>query len=50
MKPNKKNLVVTLDEDMHHRLKVYCAEQKITIKEFIERIIIQETKKEKERN
>lgn len=41
--PNgEKNLVVSIDEDLHHKLKIYCAEQKITIKDLIMKLIIQE--------
>lgn len=35
MKEGKTNLVVTLDTELHHNLKVYCAEQRITIKQLI---------------
>ena len=45
MTEGKKNLVVTIDEQLHQRLKVYCAEQKISIKDMIIKLINEELKR-----
>lgn len=42
MAEGKKNLVVTIDEELHQRLKVHCAEQKTSIKDMIVRLINEE--------
>lgn len=47
MEEGKKNLVVTIDEELHQRLKVYCAEQKISIKDMIVRLINAELEQNK---
>ena len=52
MTEGKKNLVVNIDEELHHRLKVYCVEQKTSIKEMIVKLIskeLEEAKSVKER-
>ncbi len=52
MAEGKKNLVVTIDEELHQRLKVHCVEQKTSIKEMIVRLItkeLEEAEKAKER-
>lgn len=38
----KKNLVVTIDEELHHRLKLHCVEQKTSLKEMIVSLISKE--------
>lgn len=43
----KKNLVVTIDEELHQRLKVYCVEQKISIKDMIVKLINKELEQNK---
>ena len=48
----KKNLVVTIDEELHQRLKVHCVEQKTSLKEMIIRLIskeLEEAERAKER-
>ena len=48
----KKNLVVSIDEELHQRLKMHCVEQKTSLKEMIIRLIskeLEETEKTKER-
>lgn len=52
MEEGKKNLVVSIDEELHQRLKVHCVEQKISLKEMIVRLIskeLEESEKTKER-
>lgn len=49
MADGKKNLVVTIDEELHQRLKVHCVEQKTSIKEMIIRLISKELEEAKER-
>lgn len=44
MVDGKKNLVVTIDEELHQRLKVHCVEQKTSLKEMIVRLISKELK------
>lgn len=38
----KKNLVVSIDEELHQRLKVHCVEQKTSLKETIIKLISKE--------
>lgn len=45
----KKNLVVTIDEKLHQRLKVYCAEQNTTIKDLIIMLINNELEQNKKK-
>ena len=45
----KKNLVVSIDEELHQRLKVYCVEEKTSIKEMIIKLISKELEEAKER-
>lgn len=47
MEDGKKNLVVTIDEELHQRLKVHCAEQKISIKDMIVKLINEELEQRK---
>lgn len=47
MEESKKNLVVNIDEELHQKLKIYCAEQKISIKELIIRLIKKELQERK---
>lgn len=52
MVEGKKNLVVTIDEELHQRLKVHCVEQKTSLKEMIIRLIskeLEEAERAKER-
>lgn len=49
MTEGKKNLVVTIDEKLHQRLKVYCAEQKTSIKDMIIRLINEELEQGKQK-
>lgn len=42
MAEGKKNLVVSIDEELHQRLKVYCVEQKTSLKEMVVRLISKE--------
>lgn len=49
MADGKKNLVVSIDEELHQRLKVYCVEEKTSIKETIIRLITEELKRAGER-
>lgn len=52
MVEGKKNLVVTIDEELHQRLKIHCVEQKTSIKEMIVSLIskeLEEAEKTKER-
>ncbi len=49
MAKGEKNLVVSIDEDLHHKLKVYCAEQKITIKDLIMKLIVREIEQSQKR-
>lgn len=52
MAEGKKNLVVSIDEELHQRLKMHCVEQKTSLKEMIIRLIskeLEETEKTKER-
>lgn len=46
---NNKNLVVRINDDLHKQLKVYCAEKKISIRDFITNLITNELKKTDER-
>lgn len=43
----KKNLVVTIDEELHQRLKIHCAEQKTSIKDMIVKLINEELEQRK---
>ena len=45
----KKNLVVTIDEDLHQKFKIYCTEQKMSLKEMIIKLISTELKEANER-
>lgn len=45
----KKNLVVSIDEELHQQLKIHCAKEKTSIKEMIIRLITKELEKTKER-
>ena len=49
MVEGKKNLVVTIDEELHQRLKVHCAEQKTSIKDMIVRLINEELKQNRQK-
>ena len=52
MAEGKKNLVVTIDEELHQRLKVHCVEQKTSLNERILRLIskeLEEAERAKER-
>lgn len=49
MTEGKKNLVVTIDEDLHQKFKIHCTEQKTSIKEMIIRLISRELEEAKER-
>ena len=49
MLDGQKNLVVSIDEDLHQKLKVYCAEEKTSIKEMVSRLIVEELKRVGER-
>lgn len=52
MEEGKKNLVVSIDEELHQRLKVHCVEQKTSLKEMIVRLIskeLEEAERAKER-
>lgn len=49
MSEGKKNLVVTIDEDLHQQFKIYCTEQKTSLKEMIIKLISAELKEAKER-
>lgn len=42
MANGKKNLVVSIDEELHQRLKLHCVEQKTSLKEMIIRLISKE--------
>ncbi len=48
MTEGKKNLVVSIDEELHQRLKVYCVEKKTSIKEMIIKLISKELEEAKE--
>ena len=48
MAEGKKNLVVTIDEELHQKFKVYCTEQRITIKEMVIKLILKELEEAKE--
>lgn len=50
MEEGKKNLVVTIDEDLHQEFKIHCTRQKISIKGMIIKLICEELEKSKERN
>lgn len=51
MKEGKKNLVVTIDEDLHLKFKIHCTEQKTSIKEMIIKLISNElNNQQKERS
>ena len=50
MTEGKKNLVVSIDEELHQRLKVYCVKQKTSIKEMIIKLISVELEKTEEGN
>ncbi len=47
MTDGKKNLVVTIDEELHQRLKVHCVEQKTSIKDMIIKLISEELEQDK---
>lgn len=49
MKKGKRNLVVTIDEELHHQFKVHCAEQKESIKDTIIRLINEELERGKQK-
>lgn len=49
MPEGKKNLVVTIDEELHQRLKVHCAEQKTSIKDTIVKLINEELERGKQK-
>lgn len=49
MAEGKKNLVVNIDEELHQRLKIYCVEQKASIKEIVIKIISEKLDQEQER-
>lgn len=49
MAEGKKNLVVTIDEELHQRLKIHCAEQKTSIKNTIVRLINEELEQDKQK-
>ena len=49
MSKGKKNLVVTIDEELHQQLKIHCAEQKTSIKDMIARLINEELKQNKQK-
>lgn len=36
---NNKRITIEVPEDMFYKIKVYCAEQKISIKDFLTNII-----------
>lgn len=42
MAEGKKNLVVSIDEELHQQLKVHCVEQKTSLKEMIIKLISKE--------
>ena len=48
MKDGKRNLVVTIDEDLHYKFKVHCTKKKISIKDMIVKLLLEEIEKEKE--
>ena len=48
MTEGKKNLVVSIDEELHQRVKMHCVEQKTSLKEMIIRLISEELEKTKE--
>ena len=45
----KKNLVVSIDEELHQKLIIYCVKEKSSIKEMIIKLITKELEKENER-
>lgn len=49
MAEGKKNLVVTIDEELHQRLKVHCVEQKTSIKDMIVKLINKELEQGKQK-
>lgn len=49
MAEGKKNLVVTIDEELHQKLKIHCAEQKISIKDMIIKLINEELERSKQK-
>lgn len=49
MLEGKKNLVVSIDEDLHQKLKIYCAEEKTSIKAMVSRLIVEELERVEER-
>ena len=49
MKEGKKNLVVTIDAELHQRIKVHCAEHGISIKGMLIRLINEELEKDKQK-
>lgn len=49
MTEGKKNLVVSIDEELHQQLKIHCVEQKISIKEMIIMLITKELKQNKQK-
>ncbi|MCM1220020.1 MAG: hypothetical protein NC548_36575 [Lachnospiraceae bacterium] len=49
MAEGKKNLVVAIDEELHQQLKVYCVEQKTSIKDMIIKLISEELERSKQK-
>ena len=49
MTDGKKNLVVTIDEELHRQFKIHCTEQKTSIREMIIRLISRELEENSER-
>lgn len=49
MTEGKKNLVVTIDEELHRKFKIHCTEQKTSIKKMIIKLISEELDGTKER-
>ncbi len=48
MAEGKKNLVVSIDEELHQRLKMHCVKQKTSLKEMIIKLISKEIKEVEE--
>lgn len=49
MAEGKKNLVVTIDEELHQKFKIHCTEQKTSIKKMIIKLISKELEEASER-
>lgn len=49
MAEGKKNLVVTIDEELHQKFKIHCTKQKTSIKEMIIKLISKELEEAQER-